>query len=269
MRCPSCGGNSFRIEGGEYVCQTVHFTPASTFIVPPGVPGNPTAGAFQSYRPEVSRPCQGVWTKEVVENSQRAFLYSQQQEVEREKLRVEISQLNHPVERLLRAVAFFGTVRDQKHSDQRFATPQMDFGSNHVQYMMLSGTVSVSTKPSDEAIARWFAQKARSIGVAPDETVRWPEEKKPLFRQPRYGEPVKVRPGAPTAAWRVPAQLLAGRESFLRRDIFLASDGRISAAEGWPAQYFGEPALVWLAGRLGYPVTWQSTLVPPPKPPTA
>lgn len=117
---------------------------------------------------------------------------------------------------------------------------------------------------SDEAIAQWFARKASSAGLVPDETVNWPEEKHPLFRQRRYGEPLKVRPGPRTEVWRVPAPLMSGRQSFLLRDGLIATNGRIGLTEGWPSQSFGEPALVYLAGRLGYPVAWWSTIVPAP-----
>jgi hypothetical protein len=249
-----------------FACQTVLTTPASSFMVPPGAPGNPTAAAFPAYTPETSRRCGGVWTRKALEGNEAYLRLKEREELERDREREEISSVKDPVEKLLRAIAHYARVIDQCGPDDRFATPQIDFGSNMLMYWELSGAMSrhkVSAL-SDEAIARWFARKASSIGLVADETVNWPEEKAPLFRKRRYREARKVRPGPRTAVWRIPGPLMSGRQSFLLVDGLIATDGRIGVTEGWDTQGFGEPALVYLAGRLGYPVAWWSTIVPEP-----
>lgn len=266
MRCPTCKQDNFLIEGDKLSCQTILITSASSFMVPPGVPGNPTAAAFPAYMPEKSRRCGEVWTREALENYERSVRENERRELDRERERETTSSVKDPVEKLLRAIAHYATVRDHRGSDDRFATPQVDFGPNQLLYWELSGAMSRHNVPelSDEAIARWFARQASSVELVPDETVNWPEEKAPLFRQRRYGEPLKVRPGPRTEVWRIPALLMAGRQSFLLRDGLIATDGRIGLTEGWPSQSFGEPALVYLAGRLRYPVAWRSTTVHAP-----
>ena len=259
VRCPNCKQSDFLIEGDIFACQTVLITPASSFLVPPGVPGNSSAAAFPTYTPETRRRCGRVWTRSALEDDER-------RDLERDRERKEISSLKDPVEKLLRAIAHYATVRNDRGDFGGMSQPQVDFGSNQMEYWQLSGAMSRHKvmELSDEAIARWFARKARSVGLLADETVNWPEEKAPLFRQRRYGEPLKLRPGPRTEVWRIPGPLMSGRKSFLLRDGLIATNGRIGLTEGWPPQSFGEPALVYLAGRLGYPVAWRSSIGPAP-----
>lgn len=261
MACPNCGGiERTTLPDGRYRCESpVQFNGPLLDVVPPNISG--TTAGVPSYGEPRWRPCGHVYTRQESEAYGRHWEAKAAGDREEALALAAASAAVHPVERLLRFAGCYGVVRDGRMQGDRVLSARVDFGKNQIAFWTSAHAMDRNDRPEvcDESVAKWFAKAAISLGLDPDDSVYWPNEN--ASRSPkrrRYSSPLRVHLDVMTDVWRIPASLMVGREPLLLEDGFIAADGRLDLPEGRPAQGLGDAALVFLAGRLGYPVTWKS-----------
>lgn len=276
MKCPSCGHpDPIEANGGRLLCVGPKTDHPVVGVVPPGMGGNHSSVAQPVYGPAVTGVCGHQFTAAESAAAEEVRDEWQQQQQATAARAAHLASIPHPVQRYLATLAEHARVRDST----------TESGDAILRTHLPSAKPSVlDNPPSAPDLASYFAQAAIESCLPIDEEIAWPQPRtrRVLLRSRRTlpGHPLPTNEGPLIRAWRLPACLLylkmhgSGSGQWQgKQDGHIAIDGRLDT--GWtfrtaqdvdpvPYRTINTAGSVWLAGRLGYPVRWDSKICSAP-----